>query len=69
MPTDRFFTQTNCDRCESQLVASHRTMSWFTEETLCVVCCEKETYLKNQLIKKQVDIRKLEGCGYIPSLV
>jgi hypothetical protein len=63
--TDKFFTQRNCDRCGKDL-SGGRTMSWFTEECICMECKEKERELKKQLNKKGVDTRSLEGCGYIP---
>lgn len=68
MPTNKFFTQTDCDRCGGNLKSSTRTMSWFTEDTLCMVCFEKEVYLKNQLLRNNIDIQKLEGCGYLPAI-
>ena len=41
MNNDPFFTQTNCDRCNSPLPV--RTMSYFTTETICMDCSDKET--------------------------
>ena len=39
---DRFFTQTNCDRCGGSL-SGGRIMSMLNTECLCLVCKEKET--------------------------
>lgn len=38
---DKFFTQTNCDRCGGSL-ESGRTMSMFNTECICMECKEKE---------------------------
>lgn len=64
---DTFFTQKHCDRCRGPIGVS-RTMSWFTEECLCSKCMAKEDELKKSLREEGVDIRPLEGCGYIPTL-
>ena len=59
---DRFFTDENCDRCKNSL-ESGRTMSWFTEEAICMDCSSKERELRGTLPKNGFDY---EGCGYIP---
>ena len=61
---DDFLTKKNCDRCSGDLKV--RTMSWFTEETICMVCAEKETEIKQALRAAGKDT--LEGCGYVPKL-
>jgi hypothetical protein len=48
MAEDRFFTQPNCDRCGGDLRGG-RTMSWFTQETICMGCSDKERDIKRQL--------------------
>jgi hypothetical protein len=42
-------------------------MSWFTEETICMDCKEKENEIKELLREAGTDPSKLEGCGYIPT--
>jgi len=66
-PTATFFEQTKCDRCGGELTA--RTTSWFTTETICMGCSEKEDELKKKLIAKGKNPSDLEGCGYIPKTV
>ena len=44
---DEFFEQKNCDRCHKELTA--RIMSWFTTETICLECSEKEDKIKSKL--------------------
>ena len=60
---DKFFITTHCDRCGSQLKGV-RTMSWFTDETICRECHEKELVIRRSL---KADT-KYEGCGYIPKI-
>ena len=65
MPIDTFLNQTNCDRCGGGLKI--RTMSWFTEETICSECSDKEAEIKKKLREKGIQ-NAMEGCGYIPDL-
>lgn len=58
---DTFFTQDKCDRCGNGLMM--RSMSWFTNECLCIYCLEEERRLKESLSDKG---RSYEGCGYVP---
>ena len=60
---DTFFTQENCDRCSAKLTA--RTMSWFTDETICFDCSTAELKIKTEL--KNNGHNDMEGCGYIPN--
>ena len=60
---DEFFSKKNCDRCSSELSA--RTMSWFTDETICIECSDKEDVIKKSLTDKG---RSFEGCGYLPTI-
>jgi len=62
---DTFLTQTHCDRCKKLLKV--RTMSYFTEETICMECKDKETEIKELYATAGVDTRTLEGCGYLPN--
>ena len=61
--SDPFFTKTKCDRCGGSLEV--RTMSWFTTETICVDCCDKEDILRAELRTKEIR-GTMEGCGFIP---
>lgn len=56
-------TATSCDRCGGELKA--RTMSWFTEDTICMDCSNKEQVIKRALRDKG-DSSAMEGCGYVP---
>jgi hypothetical protein len=58
---DTFFDKKTCDRCPNSLES--RTMSWFTEETICMECSQKEREIR---IKLPNHGRDLEGCGYVP---
>jgi predicted nucleic acid-binding Zn ribbon protein len=46
---DTFLTQENCDRCGDKLVV--RTMSWFTDETICEKCSDQEIQFKTNINK------------------
>jgi hypothetical protein len=61
---DTFFSQSNCDRCGSKLVA--RITSWFTTETICLDCSAKEDKIKEMLKGQGKNPSDFEGCGYIP---
>jgi len=63
---DDFFNKESCDRCSSPLKGG-RTMSWFTEETLCMECVKKEKELKSKL-RESGDNDNYVGCGYIPTV-
>jgi len=43
-------------------------MSWFTEETICMECSDKERAIKAALRLKGQDDADYEGCGYIPKV-
>ena len=61
-----FFHQKTCDRCNKPL--DGRTMSWFTEETICLDCSRKEDILKRRMKKAGMNPDDYEGIGYIPSI-
>lgn len=61
---DPFFTKKTCDRCGCPLHT--RTMSWFTEEAICMDCSNKEKAIREALRAKGQDDRQYEGCGYVP---
>jgi len=60
---DQFFSKNNCDRCGDKLTS--RTMSWFTEDTICLDCMEKEEEIRGKLPCGGKDY---EGCGYVPEV-
>ena len=64
--TDKFFKQQRCDRCGGSLRV--RTMSWFTQETICGDCGTKELKLRKELRERGQNPDLLEGCGYVPKL-
>lgn len=73
---DDFFRRTTCERCGESLSGHARTMSWFTEETICtsgrgkyMSCEQKEYKIKQALRDRGLDPRKYEGCGYIPTVI
>ena len=62
---DTFFSQKNCDRCGQELFV--RIMSWFTTDTICDDCHDKEIKIKKELESQGVNVNSLEGCGYVPN--
>lgn len=64
--SDRFFTKTRCDRCRKPL-DNGRTMSWFTEETICIDCSIKEDQIKQNMRIDNINPDIFEGCGSIPN--
>ena len=60
---DRLFDATHCERCHADLSNTARTMSWFTEETICSTCSDVESMIRKQLPNYGCDH---EGCGYVP---
>jgi hypothetical protein len=58
---DRFFDAKVCERCGGGLEA--RTMSWFTDETICMDCSMREAELKNRMRCRGLDPSAYEGCG------
>ena len=65
--SDKFFTQTKCDRCKGD-IESIRKMSWFTEECLCLSCSDKERDYRDSLEAKGINTYELEGCNYMPKI-
>lgn len=53
----------NCDRC-GKPTESVTTMSWFTEEIICMICSDNESTVKGELRKQGQST--MEGCGYVP---
>ena len=64
---DTFFESRCCDRCGSESAKRISTMSWFTEEKICMECSAKESEIKKALRAKG-DKGAMEGCGYVPKV-
>lgn len=60
-----FFTAKKCDRCANDLTI--RTLSWFTDETICMDCSTVEHRIKAAL-REAGDPEAKEGCGYVPDV-
>ena len=63
---DKFFDAKFCERCGMDLSKSARIMSWFTEQTICMECSNKESTIKLKL--RESGRNDMEGCGHIPDL-
>lgn len=63
---DRFFDALFCERCGMDLSKSARTMSWFTEQTICLDCSSAEKVIKDKL--RNSGRGDMEGCGYVPEV-
>lgn len=66
MIKDDFLVKQNCDRCNSMLLV--RTTSWFTTETICMECKDKESKIKSNLRRNGIS-DAMEGCGFIPKML
>lgn len=68
---DDFFSRATCERCGKSLAGRSRTMSWFTEETICTdgpnSCQHQEEKIKSAIRERGESTRDYEGCGYIPT--
>ena len=60
----QLFTQDKCNRCDGDL--SIKTMSWFTNETICDECSEKEDQIKGRMRSMGKNPDDFEGCGFMP---
>ena len=72
---DDFFNRATCERCGCSLTGHARTMSWFTEETICTSgngkrnsCQFQEEKIKQAIKDRGEDTRDYEGCGYLPTI-
>lgn len=66
MPADTFFSQRDCDRCHRP-INRVKTVSWFTNETICLECAEGEDEVKKRIRAKGMNPMGYEGCGYVPT--
>lgn len=57
------YSQEKCDRCPNTLRI--RTLSWFTNDTICMTCSDAEKLIKRVLRKNGI-ADAMEGCGFIP---
>ena len=68
---DKFFNQSNCERCGSEEAKLTFILSWFNEQKICITCSEKEGEIRREIREyfknPQADLN-FEGCGFIPSL-
>ena len=62
---DKFFMPGSCDRCGSESAKLAFTMSWFTDEKICLLCADKEDEIKSWLRSMGVK-DAMEGCGFMP---
>jgi recombinational DNA repair protein (RecF pathway) len=60
---DDFLSIQKCQRCGGDLRV--RTCSWFTDETICSTCSDKETPIKRALREHGHD-DACEGIGFVP---
>ena len=65
MRYDGILTDDRCERCSRLMTV--RTVSYFTEETICPDCLGRERNLIVNLRRKGVDPASLASCGYLPS--
>ena len=65
MSYDGIIRDDRCERCGR--VMGVRTVSYFTEDSLCRGCMEEERALMARLRARGVDPATLAGCGYMPS--
>jgi len=60
---DKFFTQTQCDRCGGSL-ASGRTMSMFNEECICMNCKDEERKRADYKDAHEADVAEIKKGNY-----
>jgi len=63
---DTFFTKENCDRCGKELHG--RTMSFFSEEAICMDCAKKESEVKAEMRRQGINPESYEGIGHVPDI-
>ena len=61
---DDLFSAKKCGVCGGSLNAG-RTMSWFTDKTLCFNCSAKEDKVKQRMRNRGLNPDLYEGCGTI----
>lgn len=64
MEAYELFLHDRCDRCVQPMSA--RIMSFFNEELICMDCLREERKLLTALRAKEVDVARLESCGFVP---
>ena len=68
-PRSVYFIQYFCDRCEAKLKQG-RSMSFFSDETICLECARKEEEIRAKIRQKEGEDEdlKYQGCGYLPKV-
>ena len=61
--SDRFFTQSRCDRCGGDLKGG-RIMSMYNEDCICMDCKEKETKRADYKDASDADINAICNGNY-----
>lgn len=60
---DKFFSQTNCDRCGGSLKEG-RTMSMFNTDCICLNCKAEEKKRKNYSEAVRADVDAIKNGNY-----
>ncbi len=63
---ERFLQSTRCERCGTILYS--RTASFFNADVICLRCNDEDMKIKDELQRRGVDTRRLENCGYVPTI-
>jgi predicted DNA-binding WGR domain protein len=58
-----FFTKKMCDRCGNDLTHWSRTLSWFSDEIICMDCEAEEKEIKEAIRDRGDDPANYEGIG------
>jgi len=69
-PKSVYFIQPYCDRCDEDL-SDGRTMSFFSDETICLECSRKEEEIREKIRQELGQDADLEyrGCGFLPKRI
>lgn len=57
-----------CEECHGLFRGEQWYPSFFKDIFVCHSCNEKEKYVIDKLQQSGKDLRKYEGCGYIPKI-
>ena len=61
-----FYHCTECERCGGSILT--RTISFYTYQTICMECSEREAELRQKMRERGVNPNQYEGCGYMPQI-
>jgi hypothetical protein len=69
VPKATYFIQRFCDRCDREL-SEKRMMSFFTNETICLECFQKEEEIRTKIREESGADADLayQGCGFVPKV-